>query len=87
MGKAPKIEKAEAKRIKVNWSNIHIGTGVKLLKAMVLEVDEAIYNSLKDISKEIAGNDIDAIKLVDNKTTITHELAIEVDKNVVRKLQ
>lgn len=68
----------ELKRIQIKWKNIHTGTGVKLLKGMVVEVEEPTYDALEDISKDIGGNDIDAIKLVDVKKALTHKI-INVD--------
>ena len=79
MGRPPNVKKdepikAELKRVQIKWKNIHTGTGVKLLKGMILELEDSIYDVLQDTSKEVDGYDIDAIKLVDNKKALTHKI-------------
>lgn len=85
MGRPPKnrpIEqsKSTANRVQIKWKNIHTGTGVKLTKGMILELNDSIFDALADVSKDVGGNDIDAIKLVDDKKALTHKIII-VDGN------
>lgn len=61
-------------RTEVMWSNIHTGTGLKLLSGMVLELDKSLFGTLSKSVKMVEKNKIYALAKVDGKVALTHQI-------------